>query len=67
MESYESKFTGGAQLSVKECSLIGYNKHKVIDLILDTGRVSNLVLEGGRELLKNICVSQRRFRKTSKC
>ena len=53
MELDESKFTE-AQLSVKEFSLIGYNKHKVIDLILDTGTVSNLVPEDSRELLKNI-------------
>ena len=53
MELDESKFTE-AQLSVKEFSLIGYNKHKVIDLILDTGTVSNLVPEDSRDLLKDI-------------
>ena len=53
MELDESKFTE-AQLSAKEFSLIGYNKHTVIDLILDTGTVSNLVPEESRELLKNI-------------
>ena len=54
MELDESKFTE-AQLSVKESSNIGNNKQKVIDLILDTGTVSNLVPEDSRELLKNIC------------
>ena len=47
------KFTE-AQLSVKEFSLIGYNNYKAIDLILDTGTVSNLVPEDSKELLKNI-------------
>ena len=40
-------------LSVKEFSLLGYNKYKAIDLILDTGTVSNLVPEDSKELLKN--------------
>ena len=48
MELHESTFSD-AHLSVKEFSPIGYNKHKVIDLILDTGTVSNLVPEDSRD------------------
>ena len=49
----ESNFTN-AQLGAREFSLIAYNKDKLIDLILDTGTVSNLVPEDSRDLLKNI-------------